>query len=101
MSIGRNLKYIEDYVIIEKKTMELETLNENLQRQLRHHEDTEVKRKSQLENLILINNRLTLDNAALKKEIEQFRQQGNELVEDLNQVKRLYETICRKVEAMG
>lgn len=33
--INRNLKPIEDYVIIEKKTMELEDLLANSQRQVR------------------------------------------------------------------
>ena len=71
--INRNLKPIEDYVIIEKKTMELEDLLANSQRQVRLLEESEQRRKQQLENLILINNRVTLDNAALKKEIDELK----------------------------
>lgn len=88
--INRNLKPIEDYVIIEKKTMELEDLLANSQRQVRLLEESEQRRKQQLENLILINNRVTLDNAALKKEIEQFRQQREEILNDMEELKRFH-----------
>jgi chromosome segregation ATPase len=88
--INRNLKPIEDYVIIEKKTMELEDLLANSQRQVRLLEESEQRRKQQLENLILINNRVTLDNAALKKEIEQFRQQREDILNDMEELKRFH-----------
>ena len=88
--INRNLKPIEDYVIIEKKTMELEDLLANSQRQVRLLEESEQRRKQQLENLILINNRVTLDNAGLKKEIEQFKQQREEILVDMEELKRFH-----------
>ena len=88
--IHRNLKPIEDYVIIEKKTIELEDLLANSQRQVRRLEESEQRRKQQLENLILINNRVTLDNAALKKEIEQFRQQREDILNDMEELKRFH-----------
>lgn len=92
--INRNLKPIEDYVIIEKKTMELEDLLANSQRQVRLLEENDQRRKQQLENLILINNRVTLDNAALKKEIEQFRQHREQILADMEELRHFHRQLC-------
>lgn len=98
MSFGpRN---IEDYLIIEKKATELEQMVGNYHKQIKLHEENEVKRKQQLESLILINNRITLDNAALKKELDAFKSHKKELLEDFNRLKEFYQELGVKYDRL-
>lgn len=80
--------------------MELEDLLANAHRQIRLLEENEQRRKQQLENLILINNRLTLDNAALKKDIERFRGQREDVLNDMEELKQFHRELCGRHEAL-